>query len=55
MPNQYIEVWAYIYIYIYIYIQLGREFSVDINEMVMPVKYEGILIIIFGIYNRCEQ
>ena len=26
-----------------------------INEMVMPVKYKGILIIIFGIYTRCEQ
>ena len=29
--------------------QLGREFSIYINEMVMPVKYNGILIIIiFG-------
>ena len=26
--------------------QLGREFSIYINEMVMPVKYKGILIII---------
>ena len=24
-----------------------------INEMVMPVKYKGILIVIFGIYTRC--
>ena len=32
------------YIYIYIYI----------NEMVMWVKYKGILIIIFGIYTRCQ-
>ena len=24
-----------------------------IDEMVMPVKYKGILIIIFGIYTRC--
>ena len=23
-------------------------------EMVMPVKYKGILIIIFGIYTRCQ-
>ena len=35
--------------------QLGREFSVYINEMVMPVKNKGILIIIFGIYTRCQQ
>ena len=25
-----------------------------INEMVIPVKYKGILIIIFGIYTRCQ-
>ena len=25
-----------------------------INEMVMPVKNKGILIIIFGIYTRCQ-
>ena len=38
--------WARVqYIYIYIYI----------NEMVMPVKYKGILIIIFCIYTRCQQ
>ena len=24
------------------------------NEMVMPVKNKGILIIIFGIYTRCQ-
>ena len=24
------------------------------NEMVMPVKYKAILIIIFGIYTRCQ-
>ena len=35
--------------------QLGREFSICINEIVMPVKYKGILIIIFGIYTRCQQ
>ena len=34
--------------------QLGREFSIYINEMVMPMKYKGILIIIFGIYTRCQ-
>ena len=34
--------------------QLGREFSIYINEMVMPAKYKGILIIIFGIYTRCQ-
>ena len=33
--------------------QLGREFSIYI-EMVMPVKYTGILVIIFGIYTRCQ-
>ena len=26
-----------------------------INEMVMPVKYKGILMIIFGIYTRYES
>ena len=31
-----------------------REFSIYINEMVMPVKYNGILIIIFRIYTRCQ-
>ena len=25
-----------------------------INEMVMPVKNKGILIILFGIYTRCQ-
>ena len=38
--------------------KLGREFSIYIyiyiNEMVMPVKYKGILVIIFGIYTRCQ-
>ena len=35
--------------------QLEREFSIYINEMVMPVKYKGILVIIFGIYTHCQQ
>ena len=30
-----------------------REFSIYI-EMVMPVKYKGILKIIFRIYTRCQ-
>ena len=34
--------------------QLEREFNIYINEMVMPVKYKGILVIIFGIYTRCQ-
>ena len=34
--------------------QLEREFSIYINKMVMPVKYKDILIIIFGIYTRCQ-
>ena len=25
-----------------------------LNEIVMPMKYKGILIIIFGIYTRCQ-
>ena len=36
------------------YRQLGRESSICINEMVMPVNYKSILIIIFGIYTRCQ-
>ena len=34
--------------------QLEREFSIYINEMVMPVKYKGILVIIFSIYSHCQ-
>ena len=32
----------------------ARVQYIYINEMVMPVKYKGILIIIFGIYTRCQ-
>ena len=32
----------------------ARVQYIYINEMVMPVKYNGILIIIFGIYTRCQ-
>ena len=31
----------------------ARVQYIYINEMVMPVKFQGILIIIFGIYTRC--
>ena len=33
--------------------QLEREFSIYINEMVIPVKYKGVLIYIY-IYNTIE-
>ena len=32
----------------------ARVQYIYINEMVMPVKNKGILIIIFGIYTRCQ-
>ena len=32
----------------------ARVQYIYINEIVMPVKYKGILIIIFGIYTRCQ-
>ena len=32
----------------------ARVQYIYINEMVMPVKYKGILLIIFGIYTRCQ-
>ena len=32
----------------------ARVQYININEMVMPVKNKGILIIIFGIYTRCQ-
>ena len=28
--------------------------SVYINEMVMPIKYKGILTIIYGVFTRCQ-
>ena len=31
------------------------QYTLYINEMVMPVKYKGILIIIFGFYTHCQQ
>ena len=33
----------------------ARVQYIYINEMVMPVKNKGILIIIFGIYTRCQS
>ena len=33
---------------------VSDEFSIYVNEMVMQVKDKGILIIIFGIYTRCQ-
>ena len=32
----------------------ARVQYIYINEIVLPVKYKGILIIIFGIYTRCH-
>ena len=32
----------------------ARVQYIYINEVVMPVKYKGILILIFGIYTRCQ-
>ena len=37
-------------IFVCVDMHLVLKFSIYINEMVMPVKYKGMLIIIFGIY-----
>ena len=36
-------------------LSIELRFMLYINEMVIPVKYNCILIIIYGIYNRCQQ